>query len=87
MHTSYLVQVVSCCTTRRQAALQYLTKLRWTPRLLCTPAQVRQMNTPYGTEDHVGFLAGQSKQTCIKLQYVINTQHKMLKAGTRTSAA
>ena len=43
----------------------HLTKLRCTPRLLCTPAHVRQMKTPYGTEDHVGFLAGQSKQTCM----------------------
>lgn len=40
------------------------TKLRCTPRLRCTPAHDRQMNTPYGTDAHVGFLAGQSKQTC-----------------------
>jgi len=41
----------------------HLTKLRCTPRLRCTPAQVRQMYTPYGTDDQVGFFAGQSKQT------------------------
>ena len=41
-----------------------LTKLRCTPRERCMPAQARQMNTPYGTDAHVGFFAGQSKQTC-----------------------
>lgn len=28
------------------------------------PAQLRQMNTPYGTEHQVGLRLGQSKQTC-----------------------
>lgn len=62
--------------------MQHLTKLRCTPRLLWTPAQVRQIKTPYGTDDQVGFLAGQSKQTCIRLQRVINTTHQLLKAIT-----
>ena len=66
--------------------LQYLTKLRCTPRLLCTPAQVRQIKTPYGTDDQVGFLAGQSKQTCVRLRCVMRSRHQLLKANTKSFA-
>lgn len=46
------------------ATCAHLTKLRCTPRLRWMPAQERQMKTPYGTDAQVGFLLGQSKQTC-----------------------
>lgn len=39
------------------------TNVKWTPKLRCTAEQSMQMNTPYVTVDHVGFLALQSKQT------------------------
>ena len=61
-HCALQTPLVSPAASTRRP---HLTKLRCTPRLLCTPAHVRQMKTPYGTEDHVGFLAGQSKQTCM----------------------
>ena len=39
-------QESSQCSIGYKVVAAYLTKLRCTPRLLCTPAQARQMNTP-----------------------------------------
>lgn len=52
------VQFVSNCVD--------LTNVRWTPNPRWTAEQSMQINTPYVTLDHVGFLALQSKQTYLE---------------------
>lgn len=45
------------CSGVHESSVVDRTKLMCTPRLRWMPAQDRHMNTPYGTEAHVGFLA------------------------------
>lgn len=42
------------------------TNVKWTPRLRWTAEQSIQINTPYVTDDHVGFFALQSKHVYVK---------------------
>lgn len=44
------------------------TNVKWTPRFRWTAEQSMHMNTPYVTEDQVGFFALQSKHVCERAQ-------------------
>lgn len=67
------------CIWRNWAQVQFVsrlverTKVKWTPRFRWTAEQSMQMNTPYVTDDHVGFFALQSKHVCGCASFVRRT--------------
>lgn len=74
LRSCFQVQLVSSCVER--------TNVRCTPRLRCTAEQSRQMNTPYVTDDHVGFFALQSKHTCATHKPLTNhSRHANRRSG------
>ena len=56
--------VLSCCHVQESSWVDR-TNERCTPSERCTAEQSMQRNTPYVTDDQVGFLALQSKQSCV----------------------
>lgn len=60
------------CICRNCIHVQFVSKLvdrtnvKWTPKFRWTAEQSIQMNTPYVTDDQVGFFALQSKHVCGK---------------------